>query len=161
MAHFNYKLLMINDKLKTEAVSYGQLFNRLRRCFVVLSLSPQVIEHLAQRAQIPFIIYHLSFFIYNSLFSGSRLFNTHFSISTGWPGSNHWISFSCRNQLNWRLAKFRERCLIRSTASCQPISLSRYNRTSLYPSDLKGGHPGGYISFSRFTSHAGWKHYNG
>jgi hypothetical protein len=69
--HFNYKLLMINDKLKTEAVSYGQLFNRLRRCFVVFDLSPQVIEHLAQRAQIPFIIYHLSFFIYNSLFSDS------------------------------------------------------------------------------------------
>ena len=39
----------------------------------VLALPPKVFLHVARRAQIPLIIYHLSFFIYNWLFHPNLL----------------------------------------------------------------------------------------
>jgi hypothetical protein len=57
---------MKNEKRKTEAVSAGQLFNRLRRDF---RDSAAGVIKIARRAQIPFLIFSFSFLIFNLLFS--------------------------------------------------------------------------------------------
>jgi hypothetical protein len=39
----------------------------------VFALPPPAVDHIARRAQIPFLIFSFSFFIFNFLFSGSLL----------------------------------------------------------------------------------------